>query len=163
MKTPNCLQTEKGFSLVEMIVVIAIVGIVSVFAVYSWQGYRNNTNLRTAARDIVTDIAATRQKTVAEEVRYRITFDTSAKNYIIEKGTAAGAPYVTVDTKNPNTVGGGAGLSITSVNFSGTPKIEFYSRGTLSAGRVVLKNSKGSQATITVNLAGRTHVQFVMQ
>lgn len=157
------MKSRKGFSLIELIIVIGLISILSAVALFGWQAYRNNANLRTAARDIATDIANTKQKVVSEGVQYRITFSTAANNYIIERGTATGAPYVTVDTKSPTTAGAGSGLSITSANFSGASQVLFFSRGTLSFGTVVLQNSKGSQATITVNQAGKTHVQFVMQ
>jgi type II secretion system protein H len=155
--------TKRGFSLVELMIVIGLIGILSAVALYAWQGYRDNANLRTAARDVATDIAATKQRAVSEGVQYRITFSTGANNYIIEQGTSAGAPYATVQTKTPTTHGAGSGLSINSANFSGAQQVLFFTRGTLSSGTVILRNSKGSQATITVNFAGRTHVQFAMQ
>jgi len=144
-------------------IVIGLIGILSAVAVFAWQGFRDNANLRTAARDIATDISAIKGRAVAEGIRYRITFSTSSNNYIIEQGTAAGAPYTTLQTKTPTTHGTGSGLFISSANFSGAQQVLFLTRGTLSFGTVILRNSKGSQATITVNSAGRTHVQFVMQ
>lgn len=143
-------------------IVIGLIGILSAVGVYAWQGYRDNANLRTASRDVATDIAATKQRAVSEGIQYRITFSTAANNYTIEPGTAAGAPYTIVQTKSPTVFG--AGLSISSANFGFLgQELRFVPRGTLSAGTVILRNSKGSQATITINVTGRTHVQFAMQ
>jgi prepilin-type N-terminal cleavage/methylation domain-containing protein len=162
MKAPEKVRTARGFSLVEMMIVIGLIGILSAVGVYAWQGYRDNANLRTAARDVATDIAATKQRAVSEGIQYRITFSTAANNYTIEPGTAAGAPYTIVQTKSPTVFG--ASLSISSANFGFLgQELRFVPRGTLSAGTVILRNSKGSQATITINVTGRTHVLFAMQ
>ena len=164
MRATQTVRAGKGFSLVELMIVIGLIGILSVVALFAWQGFRDNANLRTAARDVATDIAATKQRAVSEGVQYRITFSTAANNYIIEQGTAAGAPYVTLQTKTPTTHGTGSGLSINSANFGFLgQELRLIPRGTLSAGTVILRNSKGSQATITINVTGRTHVQFAMQ
>lgn len=160
MKMSQSVRSAGGFTLIELMIGIGIIGVMSAVALYGWQGYRNNANLRTAARDIAADIAATRQKAASEGVRYRITFSTSANNYLIERGSAGGEPYVTVNTKSPTTLGAGSGLSITSANFSGGSQVTFYTRGTLSPGSVNLSNSKGKTATITVEFSGRTYVKF---
>jgi type II secretion system protein H len=160
------VKTEKGFSLIELIIVIGLIGILSAASVYVWQGFRDNSNLRTAARDIATDISATRQRAVSEGRLYRITFRTSTNDYIIEQGaqdSSTGTPFTTIATKSPTTSETGPGLSINSADFTGAQQVLFFVRGTLSSGTVILRNRKGSQATITVNFAGRTHVQFAMQ
>ncbi|MEI7672419.1 MAG: prepilin-type N-terminal cleavage/methylation domain-containing protein, partial [Deltaproteobacteria bacterium] len=40
---------NKGFTLIEMMIVIAIIGTLSAASLYGWLGYQNNLNLRTAA------------------------------------------------------------------------------------------------------------------
>ncbi|MDO9559543.1 MAG: type II secretion system protein [Syntrophales bacterium] len=160
------MRTARGFSLIELIIVIALIGILSTVVVFAWQGFRDNANLRTAARDIATDISSLKQRAVTEGIQYRITFSTSSNNYIIEQGTAAGAPYTTLQTKTPTTHGTGSGLSINSANFGiFGQELRFYPRGTILAGSVILTNSKNppSTATIKTTVTGRTHVQFAMQ
>jgi len=154
-KTDN----RRGFSLIELIIVIAVLGIVATIAAYAFQGYVNNTNLRTAARDMASDIANTKQKAVSEGLTYRITISTGGNSYTITRVNADGTT-TDMGTKIPTAFG--ANLTINSTNYTGNI-ITFQPRGTTSAGNVVLGNSRGSSATITSNTTGRTHVAFAIQ
>ena len=150
-----------GFSLIELIIVIAILGIMGTIAASTFQRYVNNSNLRTAARDMASDMANTKQRAVAEGMTYRITINTDVNSYTITRINANGTT-TDMATKRPNAFG--ANLTINSVNYGGTGSniITFQTRGTTSWGNVVLGNSRGSTATITSNATGRTHVTFAI-
>lgn len=157
MRASENVRTARGFSLIELIIVIALIGILSTVALFAWQSFRDNSNLRTAARDIATDIATSKQRAVTEGIRYRLTFSAGGTSY-----TIAADPFTTSLTKSFADIG--PGLSIVSTTFT-SGQLTLLSRGTLSGlgGRVVLGNSRGSQATVTVNVTGRVHVAFAMQ
>lgn len=154
------MDKRKGFSLIELIIVIAVLGILGAVASFSYQSYVNNSNLRTAARDMASDMANTRQKAVSEGLTYRTTINTGANTYTIERGNAAGTSFTLMETKSPTAFG--SGLTINSSTYTGNI-ITYQPRGTISAGTVVLANSRGSTATITSNITGRTHVAFAIQ
>jgi prepilin-type N-terminal cleavage/methylation domain-containing protein len=148
-------SNRRGFSLIEMMVVIAIVGVLLSVAIPSWTRYRQNADLKTAARGIAGDFFNMKQRAVGEAVRYRITFDEDNNRYqMINTSTHA--------TTTRNLSEFGAGITITDVAFGGDT-IDFYPRGTAEAGHIDLQNSRGSTATITVNITGRTHVAFNME
>ena len=147
-----CIPT--GFSLVELLVVIALISIVSAFAVPTWQRYAAKTDLKTAAREVMADLSNTKQRAVEENLDvYRLTFNVVGNSYVLSR-TDTG----TVWTKSVASFGNG--ISINSVNFSGGSIVSFQKRGTVSMGNMTLRNGLGSTATITVNSAGRTYVQF---
>ncbi len=159
MMATQTVRTDKGFSLVEIIIVIALIGILSTVALFAWQGFRDNNNLRTAARDIETNIAASKQRAVTEGIQYRLTFSAGDTSY-----TIAAEPFTPALTQTRLLTVFGPGLSIVNTSFA-LGQLTFLSRGTLSGttGNVTLTNGRGSQAIITVNVTGRTHVQFAMQ
>jgi type II secretion system protein H len=154
------MKTNKGFSLVELMIVIAIISIMASISSFAWNRYVNNANLQAAARDFASDIANTKQKAVGEGLNYRMTITTGTPgNYTIERRNADNTASTVIATKSPTA--SGAGLNINSTNQPGNI-IYFQPRGTASSGDVVLQNSRGSTATITINFTGKTYVTFSM-
>lgn len=144
----------RGFSLVELLVVIALISIVMAFGIPAWQNYRTNTDLKTAAREIMADIANAKQRAVTENVdAYRVTFNVGGNSYALTRTDG-----VTTGTWNKSLSGYG-NVSIASVTFGGSA-ISLQKRGTATNGTLVLQNTLGSTATITVNITGRTYVDF---
>jgi prepilin-type N-terminal cleavage/methylation domain-containing protein len=150
-----CIPT--GFSLVELLIVIALISIVSAFAVPTWQRYAAKTDLKTAAREVMADLSNTKQRAVEENLDvYRLTFNVAGNSYVLSR-TDTG----TVWTKSMASFGNGISIdSGNPPNFSGGSTVSFKKRGTLSPGNMTLRNGLGSTATITVNITGRTYVQF---
>lgn len=157
------MKRRNGFSMIELVIAMAILAIMSTIAVFSWQRYVTNTNLRTATRELEADIFLIKERAVSERIHYRITLNVGANSYTIDQGGAAtGDAYNTLQTKSPATLGSSNILLDTT--FAGA-QIIFQPRGTLGSGTgsVRLQNNRNSISTITVNITGRTYVQFAMQ
>ena len=148
---------QKGFTLIELIIVMGIMGILATIAAPSFQNYIRNQNLKTAARGITSDFFATREKALSENVRYRITFDQASNSYTIAGGTAAGAPYVDQQTKLMTSYASYIKVDADQVVF-------FQTRGTVTACNFTISNTNnGSVANIIVNFPSRTYATFTLQ
>jgi prepilin-type N-terminal cleavage/methylation domain-containing protein len=159
------MKTSKGFSLVELIIVLTIIGVVLAMAAPSFYKYRQNTNLKEATRSLSADISLYRQTSISQNVRYRIVFNQSANTYTIQRENPANSgTYVNVTAKSPALVSspviimGGA----SSPSFSGgVAYITIQPRGTMSAGTVWLQHTgRLSTSTITTNLMGKVSVTY---
>lgn len=151
----------RGFSLIEMMIVIAILAIVLSIAVPNFNKYIHNTNLKTAGRDLAGDIFNTKQTAPAQAVHYKIIFDKNANNYsIIKGGLNSTDPYnQTITEKILSSVAGYITIDSTTYN---SDQIVFEPRGTTSAGSVTLKNDLGSIITIKTSLMGKVSVQYTL-
>jgi prepilin-type N-terminal cleavage/methylation domain-containing protein len=158
------LQSRKGFTLIELIIVIGLLVTIAAIGGLNLHTYTLNRNLKSAARDIVADFAACRQKAVSENTTYQIVFNVAGGSYTIQ--TLTGVPPAV--TKSVTSFG--KDIKIVSAAFGATSSltVNFDSRGTVStpsgllnAGgdTIILQNSRGTTATITVNTMGRTYVK----
>jgi prepilin-type N-terminal cleavage/methylation domain-containing protein len=158
------MKRPKGFTLVELMIVVFLLAFISTIAGLWLQSYTINRNLRTAARDIASDFAIFKERAVSDNVTYQIAFNITAPgSYTIQ--SVVGGVTTDLTTKRPSSFG--SGITIVSATFGpgATSTVIFNPRGTISPlggalDGVVLRNSRSSQATITVNLTGRTYVTF---
>jgi type IV fimbrial biogenesis protein FimT len=144
-----------GFSLVELLVTIALFSILCLVAIPQILRFAENGNLRAATRDITTDIVTMKETALTRSAQCQITFNTGVNNF-------------TLTTPDGNLVKTPTAFSqdivITNANFAGGgPTMTFQPRGTATNGTITLQNNRGSIATITVNITGRTYAQFNMQ
>jgi prepilin-type N-terminal cleavage/methylation domain-containing protein len=160
------MERRKGFTLVELMIVVCLLAFISAIGGLMLHNYTLNRNLRTAARDIVSDFAIFKERAVSENITYQIAFDTTLPgSYTIQ--SVVNAVVTNLTTKRPSSFG--SGIRIISATFGpgASQTVIFSPRGTVSPlggvlDGVVLQNSRNSQATITVNLTGRTYVTFII-
>jgi prepilin-type N-terminal cleavage/methylation domain-containing protein len=73
---------KKGFSLPELAVIVAVVGIVSAIAAPNYLDFMAGRRLKGAARMVMSDLLAARQKAVSQNIGVAVTF-TSNYGYTI--------------------------------------------------------------------------------
>ena len=97
------ITKTKGFSLVELLIVIAIIAILGAMASIGWKSYVDNDNLRSAARMLQADMANAKQTSIAQGVHYHISIDVAGNSYAIEKWNADNTAKISdVSTKKPS-------------------------------------------------------------
>jgi prepilin-type N-terminal cleavage/methylation domain-containing protein len=152
-----------GFSLVELLITLVLLGIVAAIAIPSFRGWIDNTNLKAAARTLSSDIAYMREAATSSGRSHTIAYDMAQNRYTLRwdsdgVGTYADVPnYPALRLLSDH----GSGIQITSV--SQTP-IKIISSGAINPfGNVVITNNRGSTATISTLITGRSHVTYSMQ
>ena len=146
----------RGFSLVELMVTVGLFSLLCLVAFPNILRFAENGNLRAATRDITTDITTMKETAMNRGADCQITFNTGANNFILI--TPDGNTLVKTPTAFSQDI------VITNANFAGgVPTMTFQPRGTATNGTITLQNNRGSIATITVNITGRTYAQFNMQ
>jgi len=156
---------RKGFSLVEVMIVVALIGIVATIAVPNFQNYIRNRNLKTAVQEISSEFFVTRERALSESTTYRLVFDVGNNRYTTEEETPSGSGTWTVRQTKQVAASAAAndGIVIDAANTTAT-SFTFQPRGTISMGGTVsIKNSINSRADITVNFPGRTYVTYTLQ
>jgi type IV fimbrial biogenesis protein FimT len=148
MKTQS--QPSRGFTLIELAVVLAVLGVVFAMSIPSFQSYRRTHLLQTGAENLLGQLRLARQKALGIQHDQRLTFSTASNNFTVQD-------LVTSQTFGPFTFpkeivldsatlveGGVTGTSISALSdgrFSGS-------------GELVLKDPKGVRDTVSVEVSG---------
>jgi Tfp pilus assembly protein FimT len=82
MKTKN---NNKGMTILEMMIIAAIIGITSALAIPRFGQVMGKLKLKTAGRDIVSDLRLARSNAVSQKQQFGIYFNSNSNQYILFK------------------------------------------------------------------------------
>jgi prepilin-type N-terminal cleavage/methylation domain-containing protein len=148
------MNHQKGFTMLEGVMVFAIIAIVAAIAVPQFRKMAINGNLKAAGKDIISDFASMRGRAISENQNYSIVFDQTKNNYTVPGLAQPKSPaYFARD------------ISISAINFGTGSTLTFQTRGTIypaspASKTLTLINGRGSTATITTTTTGRVYVQY---
>ena len=77
----------KGFSMIELLIVIAIMTILTVIGTSSFAKYRQNAALKEAVYALEADLNAAKLNAIAQRTNYRVTYNAGTNTYRIQGGT----------------------------------------------------------------------------
>ena len=136
-------KDRRGFSLVELIVVIAVFAILAAVAVPQFIGFRPKNRLNGAARQIYSELMWARSKAVNENSAYVVTFPTNQTMQI------AGSTTKTVNIQTEYS-------DVTLTSTSST--ITFSSRGTADVAPTITLTNSGGTKTVTIRITGTASI-----
>jgi len=151
---------NKGFTFLEVLIVIAITGILSVLAVPGMSAFTDRLRIETAARIISTDLREVKMKSVLDRSDYTVLFDPENSLYELPErqsnlphgvrfgfgGGVLGPPG------NPTSTPDEDGVTFTS------NKAAFYSRGSNSMGTIYITDRFNVTMAISMTVTGRIKI-----
>ncbi|OPY11067.1 MAG: Fimbrial protein precursor [Syntrophus sp. PtaB.Bin001] len=148
--------SAKGFTLVEMIIVIAIMAILAAVAAPNFQEYMIQRRLNGSARVIMSELMNARMQAVSQNNRVIVSLESNHSYRVVR------------DLNNNGVVDGGETGTLVDihqdypdVNFA--PGVVGYNpifntNGTAVNGSIVLTNTSGNQVNVTITTAGRVKI-----
>ena len=144
--------SHKGFTLIELMIVIAIMGIIATMAVPSYQTFMAQRRLNGAARQVMSDLMAARMQAITQNNEFKVFFPDNHQYQILDDDDNDGIADTgeAVHTKDIQT-------DYYDVTISRTGDPIFYPRGTAWGTSITVTNSRGSKC-VSVASTGRVKI-----
>jgi len=86
-------KKQKGFTFIEMMIVVVIVGVMATLAVGRFDRFILNQKLKSEGRDLLSALRLARSYAVARKAQYGIYFDLNNQQYILFKDVVNPSSY----------------------------------------------------------------------
>lgn len=144
-------RQQNGFTTIELMVVTVIVGILAAITVPHLARWRAFLSVNAAARAIASDLQLSRMSAISQNVKFRVSFNTTDSTYQLQKWQTGTWQTVKDGTKSlPQEV---ALVSVT------TDPVFQTLGNTLGGATIVVQNTLGRTRTVNVSSTGRVKVQ----
>jgi type IV fimbrial biogenesis protein FimT len=145
-----------GFTLIELLVVLAIVIIMSAMATPSVNRWMGNYRVKTAARQLATDMQFARMNAVSQNRTYLVTVSPATNQYAISTGGVQAGP--TRALGDPASAYYVKGAAVTITAGANPLVVTFSSLGTANPTGVATITVNGFARSVTVDPSGRIRI-----
>lgn len=147
-------RSDKGFTTAELMIGVAMLGILAAMATPALHRWLATVRVDTAARAIASALQLSKMRAIAENRRYRMSFDLDQNTYIVQKETVGGWQNV----EGPRALG--AGFRLASISEGRNP-LYFEPLGTMPSGNatIVMHNAQGRTRILSISTGGRVKVR----
>jgi prepilin-type N-terminal cleavage/methylation domain-containing protein len=143
----NIFFSSRGFTLIEIIVVVALIAILSTIILPDFKGSLRDYKLNFAARQMAQNIKLVQQKAMSEGIPWRVVFESSRNCYRINQGFKSWKQINLPD-----------GVEFAYIGFS-EKTLTFYPSGAaVPAGSIKITNRDKSLYVIVSVATGRVRI-----
>jgi type II secretion system protein H len=140
---------QRGFSLVEMMIVVIIIGVLATIGIPAFSSWKDKQAVSNAASSLLAHLKQARNLAIAENRSVRITFSSTA--YIFDADTTGNCGPCRNNVISYSQFSDNLSISPTTTR-------TFTSRGTANSGTITLTAS-GKSKSIVMNVIGRAYLQ----
>ncbi len=155
------MRGERGFTLIELLVAVAIIATVGAMSVLGSQPLLNSYRLRSAARQVISDLQFARLSAVKEGRDWTVCFtpgEPAVTSYLITNDPGAcGSATPPFYVRNTDL---SAFPGVTASETFGGTSVTFRPRGTASTGTLIMKSPDGTKTlTVALGATGNPRIQ----
>ena len=152
--------SKKGFTLVEVLIVVSIMGIIAVMAIPSFVQWQQNLNYRKAAMSALSVLRQARNLAITTNKEQQVAFDPAAHSFGIQQGNRANnadftGAAVNWQTTIPSTV---ITSPITTIQFAPNGTASFGGASYTTATVQIQDTSGAARYLVVVTQVGRISV-----
>ena len=149
-------RNKKGFSIIELIIVIGIIASLGMMGLVSFTGLRNRSQLTSSGQEALSVLRTAQAKTLAQEEGFSWGVHLASDKFILFKGTDFSASTTTQEYILPSI------LEIADINLNGGGQDVLFNKITGATGQygtfsVQVKNSPSTKIPIAIDQSGKIY------